>query len=319
MNFTFYNHLEIFGHRDIDFVDIHIDTDNRLYIDPERIALSSHPFAIQANDILNDFFSVLCQAAAQRNRKLLYHLVSFGKEPNETHLGLSSSRSCGKGTTPEILMPIVNDMIDLGLFDSGLITQIGDLHLWTPNFHYDRLSDLTTNIIRSVLVEYTYEQYETLGLPLPQEHWRTAPVWDLCRHEWVLKEFPHFLSGKFPTLLVPKDFVGRQMLSSPGELLHKYALRYRQQEHLDERSDYCHLKIKRNGDSVLMPPTKRELYNLEVKGQPAKEYLIGMGNSHPQIVNELHNGHRAPNYRGSIFISDNELDSILYRREEIAI
>lgn len=319
MNFTNFMGMAVSSHANIDFVDVHVDADTRLYIDPERIALSRHPFAVAAREAIDDFFTELCHAAAARDDDAVYQLLSYGREPNETHLGLSTSRSRGKGTTPEILMPIVDDMISMGLFDAGLITQLGDLQLWTPNFHYDRLSDLVTNIIRSVLVDYTYEQYELWQLPLPEVQYRSAPTWDVRTHSWVTYDFPHFFAEKFHTLLVPKAFVGQYMLSSPGELLHTYALRYRQQENLDEHSEYCHYTVKENGDEVWKPPTKRELYNLEVKGRPSKAYLREMGYEYPHMVRELHADHRSPAPRRAVTISDAELDSILYQQVELAI
>lgn len=142
MNYTNLVGIAVSSHADIDFVDVRVDADTALYIDPERIALSQHPFAIMADEVINDFFAVLCRAAAAHNEVDMYHLLSYGREPNETHLGLSSSHSCGRGTTPEILMPIIKSMISMRLFENKLITQLVDLQLWTPNFHYDRLSDL---------------------------------------------------------------------------------------------------------------------------------------------------------------------------------
>ena len=319
MNFSEFQNMTIGGHKDIDFVDVHIDADTKLFIDPERILLSKHLFATPAKESIDDFFNTLCEAAARRDVNEVYHLLSFGKEPNETHLGMSSLYSRGKGTTPEILIPIISDMIEQGLFDSHLITQLSDLHLWTPNFHYDRLSDLTTNIIRSILVEYTYNQYYLWRLPLPDENTCCAPTWDVNTHEWVMIDCPHFLSGGYPTLLIPKDFVGQQMLSSPSELLYKYAFKYRQQEHLDEQSEYCHMRTKRNGDEIILPPTKKELYNLEVKGQPAKSYLRNFGANRPGIVYELHNGHKDPNIKKNVFMEDYELDTLLYRNRKLAI
>lgn len=319
MNFTNYVGIPIMGHANLDFVDVHVDSDNQLYIDPERIALSNHPFADAAVEAIEDFFSTLCQAASTGNDMELYQLLSFGREPNETHLGFSAFRSRGRGTTPAIMMPIVHDMIDSGMFDTGLVTQLTDLQLWTPNFHYDRLSDLTTNIIRSVLVDYTYSQYETWQLPLPDEDCRSAPTWDVQSHRWVMVDYPHFLSGRWPTLLIPKAFVGRRMLSSPGELLQKHAFRYRQQEHLDEKTDYCHRKVRKNGDEVWSPPTKHELYSLEVKGQAAKGYLKRVGAAHPNMVRELHEDHCLPVNRRVVAISDRELDHMLYPQDMCAI
>lgn len=312
MNFTHFNRMAITGHRDIDFVDVDINTDVELYIDPERIALSNHPFAVEANDAIEDFFSVLCEAATTGDRAFLYHLLSYGKEPNETHFGVSSFKPCGRGNSPEILLPIVDEMIDLGMFDSKLFTQLSDLQLWTKNFHYDRLSDLTTNIIRGILVDYTYQQYDIHKLELPQDDRVSAPVWNTQEHRWRMVMFPHFISKRHPALLVPKAFVGRYMLSSPGELLQKYALSYRQEEHLRVRSDSCHLKVHRSGRESLVPPTKKEIYNQEVKGQPTKTYLRRIGREHPQIVSELHLGHTSSDSKRAITISDYELDSLLY-------
>ena len=317
MNFTEFYGMTITGHRDIDFVDIDVNTDVELYIDPERIALSNHPFASAANAAIEDFFSVLCEAATSGDRDFLYHLLSYGKEPNETHFGNSAFESCGKGNSPQILMPIVDDMISLGMFHSDLFTQLSDLQLWTHNFHYDRLSDLTTNIIRGVLVEYTYHQYDIHQLELPQENCKSAPVWDIQEHRWRMEIFPHFISRQHPALLVPKAFVGRQMLSSPGELLQKYALKYRQEEHLNERSEFCHQKTYRDGREVLVPPTKKELYHIEVKGQPTKTYLRRIGREHPRMVSDLHSGHTSSSSKKSITISDYELDSLIYGYQDL--
>ena len=319
MNYTNLVGIAVSSHADIDFVDVRVDADTALYIDPERIALSQHPFAIMADEVINDFFAVLCRAAAAHNEVDMYHLLSYGREPNETHLGLSSSHSCGRGTTPEILMPIIKSMISMRLFENKLITQLVDLQLWTPNFHYDRLSDLVTNIIRSVLVDYTYAQYDAWHIPLPEAQHHVAHTRDAHTHSWVTYDFPHFLAGQFHTLLVPKVFVGQKMLSSPGKLLYTYALRYRQQEHLDERTDYCHHVVKSNGAEIWKPPTKHELYDLEVRGSGTKAYLKKMGYEYPRMVQELHADHRSPTTRKSVFISDAELDSILYKQEDLAV
>lgn len=301
------------GHENIDFVDIRCNGDVHLFIDPERIALSQHPFAVDAQRAIEDFFDTLCRAANARDDGTLYHLCSFGQEPNETHFGMSTYHSRGKGSSLDILMPIVDEMIERGLFDSNLVTQLSDLHLWTPNFHYDRLSDLTTNIVRRVLVDYTWEQYKLLGLPLPDyNEVYEAPYWDTDNHRWTTCAFPRLCCDDYPILLVPKMFVGRQMLSSPSELLQKYALSYRQQEHLAQRSARCHVKIRRNGEEVLTPPTKRELYDTEVKGTPAKGYLLNLGREYPQMVRELHRDHTLQFATREIFMSDYELDRLLY-------
>lgn len=319
MNFSDYHHLGISGHRDIDFIDIRLETDTALYVDSERAVLSNHPFSVSVSRCIDDFFSTLYDAALAQNELALYRILSFGREPNETHLGLSASRSCGKGTSPEILMPIIKSMIRMGLFERGLVTQLGDLHLWTPNFGYDRLSDLTTNIIREVLYDYTLEQYKRWGIELCGARTTASATWNSATHRWEVREFPELLSDGFRTLLVPKAFVGRSMLSSPGQLLQKYALSYRQREHLDERSSLCHKKTDRKGRETWMPPTKKEIRTFEIRGRSEKAFLLEMGHRYPQMVNELHTDHRLPSYREQMSLSDLELDALLYENEAAAI
>ena len=124
--------------------------------------------------------------------------------------------------------------------------------------------------------------------------------------------------SKFCGELWIKVFFGQCMRSSPGKLFSIYTVWY-QQQHPDEHSDYCHHTVKENGNEVWKPPTKRELYALEVKGRPAKAYLREMGHEHPYMVRELHADHRSPTPRRAITMSDAELDSILYYQTEIAI
>ena len=314
-----YHHLAISRHHTIDFIDIRLETDTALYLDSERAVLSNHPFSASASRCIDDFFSSLYDAALAQNELMLYRILSFGREPNETHLGLSTSRSCGKGTSPEILMPIIKNMIHMGLFERGLVTQLGDLHLWTPNFGYDRLSDLTTNVIREVLYDYTLEQYKHWSIDLHGARTSTSAVWNPTTHRWEQREFPELLSDGFRTLLVPKVFVGRSMLSSPGQLLQKYALSYRQREHLDKRSSLCHKKTDREGKETWIPPTKKEIRAFEIKGHPEKAFLLEMGRRYPQMVNELHTDHKLTRRRAQMSLSDYELDALLYENEAAII
>ena len=312
MNFSDAFGLGISGHRDIDFADIRLDTDTSLYIDPERILLSDHPVAISASTSINDFFETVCSAASYHDTAALYSLLSSGREPNETHLGLSSGYSRGRGTSAEILLPIVENMIKLGLFERQLITQLSDFHLWTPNFGYDRLSDLTTNIIRAHLYDYTLEQFSYWNIVGFDTTPRILPTWDSVNHCWAVHRYNYPCFGSYDILLVPKEFIGPSMLSTPGELLQKYALSFRQQEHLIENSPLCHTKERKTGRIDLLPPTKRELRQIEIGGQPSKPYMLEIGYRHPEMVRQLHFDHYQSNRRSTIVMEDYQLDQAFY-------
>lgn len=310
MNFTDYHKMSTCTHRNIDFVDTLVDGDVPLYIDPERIAFSTHPYASTADRYIQDFFDTVFAAALQRDEKKLYHLLSFGREPNEVHFGVSARRSCGRGSSPEILCPIIKEMLDLNFFEQGFITELVDLHLWTDNFGPDRLSDLVANIIRSVLADYTMEQYGVLNIPTREIGYRSQVAWDIERHDWHYKEIPAFFCDNEQVLLVPKAFVGRNLLSSPGKLLQVYALSFRQKEHLEQNSDMCHRRALKGGRFRVDPPTKKEIRREEIAGCTEKQYLRDIGVRNVQMVCDMHSDHAK---RKSAFqIADVELDKLLY-------
>lgn len=68
-NFSSYCGMDITGHADIDFVDIPVNTDVRLYVDPERIALSQNPYAEAANLCIEDFSNALCAAVHAKEKR----------------------------------------------------------------------------------------------------------------------------------------------------------------------------------------------------------------------------------------------------------
>lgn len=307
-NFSLAANLSITGHSDIDFVDIPTDTDVLLYIDPERIKHSDSPYANDALLMIDDFFHTLCLAARNEDKEAIWHLLSFGREPNETHLGHSSARSCGRGVTPDILSPIIENIFRQRLFQDGLVQELSDLPVLTHNFDADRLSDLCTNIIRSTLYRFTSDQMALWKIQLPM-----CPipmvVWDCTDHNWAEHIlFLPFVSGR-PVLLCPKTFVCTKLLLSPGEFLQKSILTHRQQEHLGENSSLCRMKVLKDGTTQILSPTKRDIRVKEISGQPAKSYIQANVRRDPSLLAQ----YRQEIHCGDVFLSDQALDSLLYQ------
>ncbi|MFQ6831813.1 hypothetical protein [Butyricicoccus pullicaecorum] len=313
LNFTKIHSLPVSGHRAIDFVDVPINTDAPLYMDVERIMHDPSFIAEQARIHINDFFHALAQAAAAEDMDTLYHLLSYGGEPNETHLGLSRYNSRGNGVSAEILMPIIEDMIQLGLFEKKLVQGLSDLHLLTPRFGSDRLSDLVTNIIRIPLYAFTRSQYNTWGIPYDDgDRSYKCPAWDPEQHDWVITNLPCFQALGKPVLLTPKTFVGTTLLSTPEQLFCRYALAYAQEQHLAELGPLCTIYTNREGKVKVRKPSKKVLQYDILQHESYKQYIYHSALSHPEML---------PNYRqdvqtlaasGDVFLSDSELDNLLY-------
>ena len=93
------------------------------------------------------------------------------------------------------------------------------------------MSDVTTNIIRGPLIEYTQEQCRQLGIPLVADV-PSGPIWHPARREWITKfvELPMTKTGKL--LLVPKAIVRRTSLYDMQEYYRHFMLEHMQREEL---------------------------------------------------------------------------------------
>jgi hypothetical protein len=100
--------LNISGHVDIDFIDINLNTDTHLYLDPCLLEGSADIFSKDCTEIINSFFDKIFDCCEQHDLDKLYSLLEFAHEPNETKLGISQNQSMGRGTTAEALFAIYN-------------------------------------------------------------------------------------------------------------------------------------------------------------------------------------------------------------------
>jgi hypothetical protein len=112
-----------------------------------------------------------------------------------------------------------------------LIKDLEDTVLLIPGISVDIVSDITTNIIRGPLIEYTQEQARQLGIPLTQGV-PSGPMWHPARGEWITQflELPMTKTGKL--LLVPKAIVRRTSLYDMQYFYRHHMLEHMQREEL---------------------------------------------------------------------------------------
>lgn len=130
MNITSRLKIRSEGHRDLEFVDINLDTDIALYLDPTLINSLSSGWCQEASKVINSYFDNVFECCQNKNYSRLRTLVEFGKEPNETKLGQSIFRSCGKGSKPESLYKIFKSVSDNYLIENGLVRNAQELYVY---------------------------------------------------------------------------------------------------------------------------------------------------------------------------------------------
>lgn len=225
----------------VPFVDIDINQDTRLFLDPQRIARVANagdPLSQATDYTIRRFSTQLCQRLIGNDlaeRELGLRMLDNLNEPRETRLGMANPGYNGHGVhnhfRDEIDKAITGDL--KALVTVGIFQWLGALPLFVEGFGADRMSDMTTGIIRGHLIDFTeemmqqYSQFSTNGHHL-ETH--TLQVWDLTANQWVERTANLPSAGGHPILLVPKEWTGKGLELYGRRYYNCQALGYIQQK-----------------------------------------------------------------------------------------
>jgi hypothetical protein len=74
--------------------------------------------------------------------------------PNETRLGKSQGKPQGRGVSGKQQLDLYEALADSEAAKTGILSEIAECDLFIEGIGPDKISDITTNIIRSPLIEY---------------------------------------------------------------------------------------------------------------------------------------------------------------------
>jgi hypothetical protein len=192
-----------FDQAEIDFVDIDVTNDKRLFVDPHALRLARTVWSARAARLVSTFFSHLLELIHKGNHEEAHALLCHLMEPNETHLGYSVAKSRGHALGPDSALLVLDALTRSRAVQSGIVRDLEDTILLIAGIDKDIVSDMTTNIIRALLIDYTQQVCATYDVP-------TAPavagaIWDADAMAWRNGDsvtVPHGPDG--PLLFVPK-------------------------------------------------------------------------------------------------------------------
>ncbi|SES04860.1 hypothetical protein [Corynebacterium cystitidis] len=206
------------------FVDVDPGRDTRLFLDPARVQYLADQcqLAQRASNLIADFSRTLLEGVISENndeKTKAFRALLRLHEPAETRLGFSRRSTSGKGSGrfyAEMLWEELSENLDF-LIRVGMLADIACLPLFLRGFAADRMSDMTTAIIREVLAEFTLHMMgEFPALKGKQTGQLSLEVWDLSDHQWKRKDFwLPILNGK-PLLLVPRDWAAKDVSLRAG-------------------------------------------------------------------------------------------------------
>ena len=231
----------------LDFVDVDVVLDTKVFLSPRALTLMQTDWGDGCVSLIQNFFETVLQLIKAGNNDEAETLLQELKEPNETHLGMSTGKSRGRALGDGSAHEVWSALSQSAAAKSGLIQDLEDTVLLIHGISVDIVSDITTNIIRGPLIEYTQEQCRQLGIPLSPGI-PSGPMWHPAERVWITKfvELPLTKTGKL--LLVPKAIVRRTSLFSMQEYYRHFMLEHMQREELKAGSAL--VKMLKKGPKV---------------------------------------------------------------------
>ncbi|WP_299171651.1 hypothetical protein [uncultured Brevundimonas sp.] len=264
----------------LDFVDVDVSRDTRLFIDPYAIEIRDDPLSEEFKHHITSYFAVLVEAIRSGAGTLTSDLTAHLSEPHDTFLGMSKGKPSGRGIGPKQARQIVAALRRSRSVKTGQLADLGETELFIEGISSDKLSDLTTNLIRWPLVRYTQRQCELNGIPLEDEV-AIAPSWNPSSSRWEAGYASLPIVSGVPVLLVPKVIVRRILTLNSQEFYNHHMINFLKQEEL--RTAGSLVRVLKNKKQVV------DVGRLKKRHPFEKLELEAFAQNHPEILERYKN------------------------------
>lgn len=190
-----------------DFVIPDLEQDRRLCIDPFLLYKSRDPNLRDLHNSLIEVFNIAFQSFKTGNDAELNRLINF-PEVSEIGFGYSEGTVDGSGMGEYLNTLVTQTLVNSPELVERGIKHIEELQLVSLGIGPDRISDMTANILKEYLINYTQRQASIWQIPLssgvPVEHIfdKTDLDW---RDEYV--DLPRNPANGRAIILVPRRMV----------------------------------------------------------------------------------------------------------------
>lgn len=261
----------------LDFVDIDIKGDTRVFIDPHALRTLGTEWSEDCVALVQSYFKTVIAAIRQGKHHQARILLGYLREPNETHLGFSQNRAKGRAIGKESAIRVWQALSRSEAVKSGLLEDLEDTILLVEGIDCDIISDITTNIIREPLIRYSQDMSMYYGIPL-QEGIISGHLWNPSTKDWysTAVSLPKTPFGKL--VLVPKLIVRKVMDYNSDEYFRDYIIEYLREVEIKANTELVHLL--KNGT---LRVTQKDIITKYGSG---KQVNIKQTMSNPQLLEQ---------------------------------
>lgn len=259
----------------LDFVDIEPASDNPLFIDPFALSIRNDAWSESCHTQIRHFFQTAIDRIRAGKIADAKSMLNGLSEPNETCLGLSVGEPAGRGVAGKQALDLYESLAESEAAKSGLIEQLAECDLFVPGIGSDKISDITTNIIRLKLIEYTVEQCKLHNLTLVGTY-PSGKYWDMQSQSWQASYLPFPIVNGKRIILVPKYSVRMKLALNSQEFYSHHILNFIQET---EFAKGQLVRTLRTGEK--RPETKKFLRD---RFPFSKDFLARFSQANPQVL-----------------------------------
>ncbi|HDX8437980.1 TPA: hypothetical protein RQN11_003570 [Aeromonas dhakensis] len=241
----------------LDFVDIRLDTDIPVFLDPTSIKALDSTWGNELSSLLQSFFETVLNHIKNGNHTKAQNLLSSLNERNEFHLGYSKGESRGHAFGALSAKSVWGALSKSQASLTGLLQDLEDTCLLINGIGTDMISDAVCNILRGPLIRYTQDMCRYYDIPLVNGV-ESGPIWNPIKEVWEnsFVSLPVTDYGKI--ILVPKVLVRQKVSYKYDEYYRHYLLPEMQLEELRARSSL--VELLQNGSERVTKKALMEKY-----------------------------------------------------------
>lgn len=259
---------------ELDFVDVDLERDAPLFVDPFAISQRLDSLSQECHLTLHAFFQRIVDGIRAGQRADAQGLLLQLREPNETRLGYSRRHSQGAGIGTMQAGQLFAALQGSTAVQTGFLHSLEECELMIEGVARDKLSDLTTNVIRGHLAQYTRDQcalFKIAVRPLA-----LPPCFNRDTGQWESRYLDLPVWEERPILFVPKFFVRYDPAYEAGNYYNYYVLEYLQAEALTAASAL--VRTLRNGRRVVHKKDLKREFPF------SKKFLYEFSRAHPEVL-----------------------------------
>ena len=257
-----------------EFVDIYVYRDIALFLDPYGITTMGNDWSRDCELQIATYFQYLVDSIKRGDKKATAKLLNALHEVDEVSLGYSKEEPKGRGIGSIQAREIQLAFESSEAAKSGDIKDIADCALMIPGINRDKISDITANILKRKLIEFTQKQCRKHLIPMEEVAVNNAFDYSNFQFTSYYADLP-VINGK-AKILLPKSSVRHDPELSKGKYYRNFVLEFLRAEH--EHAGDSLASILKNGRVVVRIADLKEKYPM------GSDFLYQFSKQHPQVL-----------------------------------